>query len=100
MASTGLRVEQERVLVTSDGELDMAAASGLRECLVQACAHGLPVVLDFAAVSFVDSSALGVLAAANRHIQANGCHLTVINCSPRVLQTMTLTGLLHVIDAR
>lgn len=100
MASTSLRVEHERVLVTSEGELDMASAGGLRECLVQACAQGLPVVLDFAAVTFVDSSALGVLASADRHIRDNGCHLTVTNCSPRVLKTMTLTGLVAVIDIR
>ena len=100
MASTSLRVEEEQVLVTSEGELDMAAAGGLRECLLQACARGLPVVLDFAAVTFVDSSALGVLASANRNIRDNGCHLTVINCKPRILTTMTLTGLVAVIDVR
>lgn len=49
MAGTSLHVEQERVLVTTDGELDMATAGGLRECLVQACEQGLPVVVDFAA---------------------------------------------------
>ena len=53
MASTSLRVEEERVLVTAEGELDMAAAGGLRECLVQACEQGLPVVLDLVAVTFV-----------------------------------------------
>ena len=100
MASTSLRVEEEQVLVTSEGELDMAAASGLRGCLLQACECGLPVVLDFAAVTFVDSSALGVLASANRNIRENGCHLTVINCKPRVLTTMTLTGFITVIDVR
>ena len=100
MASTSLRVEEERILVTSEGELDMAAAGGLRECLVQACAQGLPVVLDFAAVTFVDSSALGVLASANRNIKDNGCQLTVINCRPRVLTTMTLTGMITVLDIR
>ena len=100
MASTSLRVEEEQVLVSAEGELDMAAAGGLRECLVQACEQGLPVVLDFVAVTFVDSSALGVLASANRNIRDSGCHLTVINCSPRVLTTMTLTGLVAVIDVR
>ena len=59
MASTSLRLEQERVLVTAEGELDMAAAGGLRGCLVEACEQGLPVVLDLAAVTFVDSSASG-----------------------------------------
>ena len=100
MASTSLRVEEERVLVTAEGELDMEAARGLRGCLLAACEQGLPVVLDFAAVTFVDSSTLGVLVSTNRHIRDNGCHLAVINCSPRVLRTMTLTGLVTVIDVR
>ena len=98
MARTSWSVEEERVLVTAEGELDMAEAGGLRQCLTEACEQGLPVVLDFAAVTFVDSSALGVLASANRHIQDNGGHLRVINCKPRVLTTMTLTGLVAVID--
>ena len=98
MASTSWCVEEERVLVTAEGELDMAEAGGLRECLMEACEQGLPVVLDFAAVTFVDSSALGVLASANKHIRDNGCHLTVINCKPRVLTTMTITGLIAVLD--
>ena len=100
MASTSWCVEEERVLVTAEGELDMAAAGGLRECLLQAYEQGLPVVVDFAAVTFVDSSALGVLASAHRHIRDNGCHLTVINCTPRVLTTMTLTGLIAVLDVQ
>ena len=87
-------------LGAGDGELDMGTAGGLRECLVHACEQGLPVVVDFAAVTFVDSSALAVLASANRHIRDNGCDLTVINCSPRVFTTMTLTGLDGVIDVR
>ena len=76
----------------------MAEADGLRQCLMEACEQRLPVVLDFAAVTFVDSSALGVLASANRHIRDNDCHLTVINCKPRVLTTMTLTGLVDFMD--
>ena len=98
MASTSWCVEEERVLVTAEGELDMAEAGGLRECLMEACEQGLPVVLDFAAVTFVDSSALGVLASANKHIRDNGCHLAVINCKQRVLTTMTITGLIAVLD--
>lgn len=101
MANTSLRVEKARVLVTAEGELDVAAAGGLRQCLMEACEQqGLPVVLDFAAVTFVDSSALAVLASANRHIRDHGCHLTVINCKPRVLTTMTITGLVGFIDVR
>lgn len=60
----------------------------------------MPVVLEFAAVTFVDSAALGVLASANCIILDDGCQLTVINCSPRVLTTMTLTGLVTVVDVR
>ena len=76
----------------------MAEAGGFRQCLLEAGEQGLPVVLDFASVTFVDSSALGVLASANGHIRDNGCHLTVINCEPRVLTATTLTGLIAVLD--
>lgn len=74
MVSTSQRVAEERVLVTAEGELDVAAACGLRESLAQTGEQGLPVVLDLAAVIVLDSSALGVLASANRDIRDNGCH--------------------------
>ena len=82
MANTSLRVEGTRVLITSEGELDIAVAGGLRECLLQACAQELPVVLGFAAVTFVASAALGVWFSANRNMAYIGCYLTVINTFP------------------
>ena len=36
MANTSPSVEEVRVLGTAEGELDVAAAGGLRQCLMQA----------------------------------------------------------------
>jgi anti-anti-sigma factor len=51
------------------GELDLLSAPALRDCL-QAVAY--PVVLDFAAVTFMDSSAIGALVAAHKRRELSG----------------------------
>lgn len=86
--------EGDRVVVVSPyGELDIADAPALRAALLAACgrASGL-VVLDLAAVTFLDSTILGVLVAARKRLQSD-CRLVVVNAGPRVLKVMRLTGL-------
>lgn len=44
-----------------EGELDMVSADELRDLLQAAAADGGPIVLDFAGISFMDSSGLRAL---------------------------------------
>ena len=82
------------VVVTMSGEFDLATSDRLRAALAQACA--LPhttVVLDFAQVTFVDSTTLGVLVGANKRARVAGGRIVVVNVSGLPLKVMTLTGL-------
>jgi anti-anti-sigma factor len=77
------------------GELDLAAAPDLLRRLdeaIDATPGGL-VEVDFAAVTFVDSSGLGVLVAARKRAHARGGDLSVVNVRPSVQPVFEITGL-------
>lgn len=86
------------VVLSPTGELDLATSTALRDALAEACDQGLVVVVDLAEVTFVDSTALGVLVGAARRLQAGGCHLTVRNASGRVHTVLVMTGLDRLFD--
>lgn len=99
MRSTIVRAEgRSTVVLAPSGELDLAASASLRAALVDACDAGLLVVVDLADVSFVDSTALGVLVGAARRLQADGCRLTVRGASSRVHAVLAMTGLDRLFD--
>jgi anti-sigma B factor antagonist len=97
--STIVRAEDgQGVVLSLAGELDLDASSELRAALVEACDQRLGVVVDLAGVTFVDSSALGVLVGAARRLQADGCRLTVRSASSRVHAVLVMTGLDRLLD--
>jgi anti-sigma B factor antagonist len=59
------------------GELDIAVAEPLRECLARLHQDGVPVTVDLSAVEFMDSSGLSVLIEALRNSRRDGDQLTV-----------------------
>ena len=60
------RVGSSPPVITVSGEIDVATAPQLRECLHSVIAQGeATVVLDLLGVMFLDSTALGVLALAD-----------------------------------
>lgn len=84
-------------VVFVEGEIDVATAPPLRERLQEQVAAGhATVVVDLTAVSFLDSTALGVLVGAlKRSRQAGGSLPLVIN-EPRILKVFEITGLTEV----
>lgn len=82
------------VVVTPEGELDLATSPVLRDALGAACDAGaLTVVLDLALVTFLDSTTLGVLVGANKRLRGLGGRLIVVNAGGEPLKVMQLTGL-------
>lgn len=58
----GVRRERGVVVVALAGELDLYNANDVREALVGVCAEEPPrLIVDLAEVTFIDSTALGVL---------------------------------------
>jgi len=85
----GPRAPGAAVLVLR-GELDVAAASALREQLAAAPERGL--VLDLAGTTFVDSSVLQELLRAREDLRARGARLVLAGAGRPVRRLLELTG--------
>ena len=86
-------VNRGPVLITAAGEVDMATAPQLQEAIVaQVDGKRVDVVVDLAAVTFLDSSGIAALIRARRRVGELGGTLTLRNPEPRVRKTLHLTG--------
>lgn len=91
---------QGRVTLSPVGEIDIVTAPDLRAALEQACAgDAAAVVVDFAAVTFADSTALSVLIAAHRILDAQARSMSIVNVAPTQMRVFTVTGLQGVLGA-
>jgi anti-sigma B factor antagonist len=88
-----------RATLTVKGEIDVASAPALRNHLHAVCVDGVStVVVDLRQVTFLDSSALGVLVGALRRCREVESELQLVINSPRLLKIFEITGLTSVFD--
>jgi anti-sigma B factor antagonist len=81
-------------IVSVSGELDLYTAPRLEAELSRSTAEGRrAVVVDLAAATFIDSTVLGVLLAAQGRAHKAGGTLTLVSDDPRILRVFELTGL-------
>jgi anti-sigma B factor antagonist len=81
-------------VVEVTGEIDVATAPQLRESLHEVIARGNPtLVLDLLAVTFLDSTALGVLVGALKRCRELGGELSLILTDARIMKIFEITGL-------
>jgi anti-sigma B factor antagonist len=79
------------------GEIDVATAPQLRECLHRVIAQGqTTVILDLLGVTFLDSTALGVLVGALKRCRELGGELHVVVADARIMKIFEITGLTKV----
>lgn len=84
-------------VVSVSGEIDVATAPQLREHLQDRMEAGSStVVVDLLAVTFLDSTALGVLVGALKRCHEAGGDLRLVIDQPRVLKLFEITGLTDV----
>lgn len=84
-------------VIAVSGEIDVATAPQLRECLHGVIAQGdATVVLDLLGVTFLDSTALGVLVGALKRCREAGGDLQVVVADPRIMKIFEITGLTSV----
>ena len=84
-------------VVAVAGEIDVATAPALRDRL-QAQVHSgaSTVVVDLLQVTFLDSTALGVLVGALKHCREAGGDLRLVISEARILKVFEITGLTQV----
>jgi anti-sigma B factor antagonist len=86
-------VDGRTVVVAIAGELDLATAPALKFKLLDALGAGYTrLVLDLSGVSFMDSTAIGVLVGVKRHF-TGGEQLVLASLQPDVLKIFEVTGL-------
>lgn len=95
----GFEIDDEPVdaathLVTVAGEIDLFTAGELRARLTAAIEEGRSrVIVDLSAVTFIDSSSLGVLIAAHKQCEASGGALVIVCHDRSIMSTFKTTGL-------
>ena len=100
------RVAEHALVVTPSGELDLVSAPALREAIEDALSAVASVVVDLTAVSFIDSSIVGVLATASTDVARREAGSQLVVVSPpgshprRVLDMVRAATFLRLYDDR
>ena len=87
------RPDERTAVISIAGELDLATAPQLKWRLVDALEAGLgAIVVDLGDVTFMDSTALGVLVGVRRGLDV-GTRLAIVCTHPGVLNIFQVAGL-------
>lgn len=85
--------DERTSVVALEGELDLGRAPSLKWALVDSLDAGYKqLVVDLSAVSFMDSTALGVLVGINRSLD-DGARMAIVCVHPNVLKIFELSGM-------
>jgi len=81
-------------MVELSGEIDVATAPHLSECLATLASHGCAdIEVNLADVTFIDSNGLRTLAMLRQRVSDAGGSFVISDPSPMALRTAEITGL-------
>jgi anti-sigma B factor antagonist len=81
-------------VIAARGEIDLYTAPDLKQVLTTAIDGGeRRIVIDLTDVSFLDSTALGVLIGAVKRLRTRGGALAIVNVDSSIAKTFEITGL-------
>lgn len=96
-----MNVKQEKseqtVIVHMEGRFDFGARKIFKDAMDQAIKEGMPVVLDLGQVSFVDSSALGLLVICHQNLKNKKIPFSLVNPQTYVRQVLDLANVAKMI---
>jgi anti-sigma B factor antagonist len=78
------------VVLRVSGELDLASVPRLEEALATVSAD--PTVIDLSECTFLDSSAVRMLASAGRSLSEAGSRFAIVASNPGLLRVLEITG--------
>jgi anti-anti-sigma factor len=97
-----IETRADHAIVTAAGEIDAATADTVADAVSGALADGYQrVLLDFAHVTFIDSTGLGVLVKSHRAAESAGARFAVVHPTPqtrKLIRVLGLDQLLHIYD--
>jgi anti-sigma B factor antagonist len=80
-------------VIEIEGELDLARAPDLKWILLDALEAGATqLVLDLSRVTFIDSTAIGVLIGVSRSLEV-GSRLAITSLQPQVMRIFEVSGM-------
>ena len=93
-------VRKNVMLVEFDGELDHHAASSAREEIDRIAAEQgvTDIIFDFAGVSFMDSSGIGVILGRYRRVNEKGGRIAITSCSVNIRSILNMAGIFSLTD--
>ena len=93
-----LEVKNNSLVVRLGGELDLRIINYLRDTLEEALDKNdvKHVILNMNSVTFIDSSALGVILGRYKRITQNGGKVGLVGIRPMVKRILELSGLLRI----
>jgi anti-sigma B factor antagonist len=90
-----------RHVIAVDGELDMSAAPDVKAAIGAAIERGATsVVVDLDEVTFIDSTAIGVLLAARERLLRSGGSFEIVCSEPNVVRVLEIVGMRTVAGVR
>jgi anti-sigma B factor antagonist len=89
-----VRDQDDWTVLAVSGEIDIATAPSLREKLHNLLAEGRSsLIIDLDEVTFLDSTALGVLVGVLKRARTEGGELRIVSNQPRVRKVFEITRL-------
>ncbi|MBE5041058.1 anti-sigma F factor antagonist [Ructibacterium gallinarum] len=88
------------LVVKLEGEIDQSCAAEIRTDIDRAILlkNAKNLILDFAGVSFMDSSGIGVIIGRYKQMKARGGKTMIIRTQPQVDKILELSGLKKIMD--
>ena len=81
-------------VIVAEGEIDLAGAPRLREAMTDHLSAGhVHLLMDLSAVTFIDSTGLGILVGAAKKTLGLGGSLRIVCSNERVLRLLAITGI-------
>ena len=91
---TDRKVDDDTHVVAVTGEIDLFTAPEFKQRMAAPIDAGRSrLIVDLSAVSFIDSSSLGVLIGAHRRLKLRGGSLVVVCDNETIVKTFQITGL-------
>ena len=93
--------EAGHYVIAARGEIDLFTAPELKQVITEAIESGeRRVAIDLSEVSFLDSTALGVLIGAVKRLRSRDGVLTIVNTDANIAKTFEITGLDQIFTIR
>ena len=93
----------DHTVVTASGEIDASTAHLVADAVTASLLSGKRrVLLDFAEVTFIDSTGLGVLVKSHRTAEGTGAQFAVVHPTRqtrKLIRVLGLDQLLHIFDS-